>query len=226
MLIRTIAYCGLATSACWAGIANPGVSSQLTSTERSVPTLDQVSRLQTPSYMTGGRIYDSYVLYLNVASSSGPAADSFSAPQIQAANATFGSGPVDTTSFFTYDGGESPTQFVNLLANSTTVGSESTTSGSDAFGFSSYSVTPTISSTEILSDGPVPGATLGDGSSTTNDTTAPTTYNTASLGGRFASPQVITLAAEPVPEPSTGIAAGLASSVLLWLRHRSRSAKK
>jgi hypothetical protein len=230
MLIRTIAYCGLATSACWAGIATPGASAYLTSTTRSVPTLDQVSRIQTPGYMSAGRTFDSYVLSVTDGGPSSAPASSGSAPEITAVSAVFGVNnggfQVDTTSFSTFDSGAAQTQFVNLLAGATSIGAGSTDSGSS---FSSFSVAPADSgsSTTITSDSVTTGdpsvtapTTMGS-SSSTSDTASK--FNMAALG-RVAAPQVIAVG-DPVPEPSTGVAAGLATGFLAWMRLRGRRQK-
>lgn len=231
MLIRTIAFCGLASSACWAGIAYPGSTSYLTSTARSVPTLDQVSRIQTPGYMSAGRTFDSFVLQVSDGGPSAPglSAQSPAAPEIGVVNASFGVNnggfQIETSSFSSFDGEDSQREFVNLLAGSTSFGNPD----NEEFGFSSYSFVPGGSrgSESSISDG---GLSVDGGSPSTNDITGGDTsspapapsYQLSSLG-RFAAPQAISV--EPVPEPSTGVAAGLATGVLAWLRFRKRAQK-
>lgn len=233
MLIRTIAYCGLATSACWAGIATPGASAYLTSTARSVPTLDQVSRIQTPGYMSAGRNFDSFVLSVTDGAAAPASAPTPSAPEITAVNAAFGVNnggfQVDTASFSSFDSGASQAQFVNLLAGATTIGSDTATtdSGSSPSGtsFSTFSLAPADSGSVTTTDGTTgtssfagdPGATAPASSDTA------TKYNMAALG-RVAAPQVIAIG-DPVPEPSTGVAAGLATGFLAWMRLRVRRQK-
>lgn len=230
MLIRKLAYCGLAASACWAGVAYPGASTFLTSTARSVPTLDQVSRIQTPGYMSAGRTYDSFVLAVTDAPGSAGSAN-VPAVELTVVQAAFGSNgfQVDTTSFSTADSGASQRQFVNLLAGSTTVGSDAG-SGASPSSVSGFSNSVSGAATDATSGGTAGGSSstggtssTGSGSSNGNTGGTVSKYNMSALAGSIAAPQVIAI--PQVPEPSTGVAAGLATGLLAWMRFRKHNRK-
>lgn len=223
MLIRKLAYCGLAASACWAGVAYPGSSTFLTSTARSVPTLDQVSRIQTPGYMSAGRTYDSFVLAVTDAPGSAGSAN-VPAVELTVVQAAFGSNgfQVDTTSFSTADSGASQRQFVNLLAGSTTVGSDAG-SGASSSSVSGAATDATSGGTAGGSSSTGGTSSTGSGSSNGNTGGTVSKYNMSALAGSIAAPQVIAI--PQVPEPSTGVAAGLATGLLAWMRFRKHNRK-